>query len=343
MEVVTTGFVQAPFEFQGSNLKGIVVPRRKSGVGRDLYKQERLQLHKAMMASDADIIHAHWTYEYALAAQTCSKPLLITAHDAPFGILRYMRPVHFWFARALMSLPVLHRSRKLCVISPYLENYFRKVHFYRKPIHVVPEFLPPAAAALFREKEADCQTPVFASVNVGWGPRKNVDTLLRAFHIVRQTLPKAKLLLFGSEYGPCEEAHNYAQSNGCLDGVEFRGATANSDLLPILSKEVDFLVHPSREESFCVSIADAMAMGVPVIGGSKSGAVPWLLENGNCGILVDINKAEEIAKAMLRMVQYPVFARQFRWSAQKRIEEHFRLDQVAARYLELYSKLLSNA
>jgi glycosyltransferase involved in cell wall biosynthesis len=338
VEAVTTGYVAEGCVFEADNLSVRVVPRRRSGVGRDLLRQERLGLAEVIAASDAEIVHAHWTYEYAHAAQASGKPCIITAHDAPFGILRYMRPLHFWFAHALLSLPVLYRSGELCVISPYLEKYFRRMHFYRRPIHVVPEFLAPATRSLFREKNLDNEFPIFASVNISWGPRKNVDTLLRAFVMVRQSIPGARLILFGRPYGPGELAENYARAHGLAQGVEFRGPTPNTALVNQLANEVDFLVHPSREESFCVSLADAMAMGIPVIGGSNSGAVPWLLEEGACGMLTDINDEKEVASAMVRLVQDDSLARSLRENARLRIEKHFRLEQVAEKYFGLYEK-----
>jgi glycosyltransferase involved in cell wall biosynthesis len=340
VEAVTFGFVPEKRRFNGDNLTVFVIPRRRSGAGRDFFRQERLELAEAIAASDADIVHAHWTYEYALAAQASQKPCIITAHDAPFGLLRYVRPLYFWFPYVLMSLPVLHRSTELCVVSPYLEEYFRKVHFYRKPIHVVPVFLPPAASNLFREKGLDTAAPVFASVNRAWGPLKNVATLLRAFALVRQRIPGARLLLFGPCYGPGEQAEHYAQAHGLTQGVEFRGSTPNATLLTDLAHEVDFLVHPSREESFCIAIADAMAIGIPVIGGRKSGAVPWLLEQGTCGLLTDINDEKEVASAMMRLAQDVGLANSLRENSRRRVENSFRLEQVAHRYVELYERKL---
>jgi glycosyltransferase involved in cell wall biosynthesis len=342
VEAVTLGFTSEKRRFHDDSLSVLVVPRRRSGAGRDFFRQERLELAEAIAASDAEIVHAHWTYEYALAAQASEKPCVITAHDAPFALLRYMRPLHFWLPYVLMSLPVLHRSTELCVVSPYLEKYFRTVHFYRKPINVVPVFLPPAASNLFREKGLDTAVPVFASVNRAWGPLKNVTTLLRAFALVRQSIPGARLLLFGPCYGPLEQAEQYAQAHGLTQGVEFRGSTPNAALLTHLAQEVDFLVHPSREESFCIAIADAMAIGIPVIGGRKSGAVPWLLEQGNCGILTDINDEKEVASAMVRLAQDVGLAKDLRENARRRVEKSFRLEQVARRYIELYEKKLES-
>ncbi len=44
--------------------------------------------------------------------------------------------------------------------------------------------------------------------------------------------------------------------------------------LTTLAESVDVLVHPSLEESQCMAVIEAMAMGLPVIAGKFSGAIP---------------------------------------------------------------------
>ena len=40
-----------------------IMPRRPAKAMRDLFRQERMELHNALRASRADVCHAHWTYE----------------------------------------------------------------------------------------------------------------------------------------------------------------------------------------------------------------------------------------------------------------------------------------
>ena len=60
----------------------------------------------------------------------------------------------------------------------------------------------------------------------------------------------------------------------------------------------DILVHPSLEESFGMTIAEAQLAGVAVIGGAHSGAVPWTLDYDRAGRLVDVRSTSSLAEAM---------------------------------------------
>ena len=65
------------------------------------------------------------------------------------------------------------------------------------------------------------------------------------------------------------------------------------------------LVHPSLEESFGYTLIEAASVGTPVIAGRASGAVPWVLAEGESGVLVDVTNAEAIAKAMTSLISEP--------------------------------------
>lgn len=339
VHVFTLGDVTSTCVFRNSDLTVTVSPMRKHGRMRDFCRSERICLAEVMAASSCDIIHANWTYEFALAAQASGKPYLVTAHDAPFAILPYMRPLGYWTAHAFMSLPVLWRCRELAVISPYLEKYFKQFHIFRNPIHVVPEYVPNNGFEYFRNRSIPT-APTFVSTANGWGARKNISGLIVAFHVVRNQLPGSRLILFGSGHGIGEIGQLWAIEHGLSDGVEFAGTTPNSELLRRMAGEGDILVHPAREESFCVAIADAMAMGLPVIAGEKSGAVPWLLDHGKCGVLVDVNSPTAIAEAMIELAGNPEKCERLRAAARKRAEDTFRLDVVREQYIKLYKKIV---
>jgi glycosyltransferase involved in cell wall biosynthesis len=339
VHVFTTGDTRSQWVRQQGRLSVTVVPRRRQGTMRNFLANERRALANAMLNSQCEIIHANWTYEYALAAQSAHKPCVITAHDAPFALLPYMRPFSYWFLHACMAIPVVHRCDTLCVISPYLRSYYKRFHRYHKHIYVIPEYIPDTSFHYYREKSF--AAPVFAAAANGWGKRKNTAALIHAFSLVRKQLPDARLFLFGHGHGCGENAEDYAKQHGLETGIEFAGNTTNGLLLKRWRDEVDILVHPSLEESFCVAIADAMAMGIPVIAGERSGAVPWLLNHGECGMLVDIRQSTEIARAMIRLSHDHSVAANLRAKARARAVSTFKLDAVADQYLRLYHDSLA--
>ena len=66
-------------------------PRRKKHLLRDMFTDEREYINQALDEIKPDLIHVHWTYEYALAALMKRRevPILITVRDHSFDVLRY--------------------------------------------------------------------------------------------------------------------------------------------------------------------------------------------------------------------------------------------------------------
>ena len=54
------------------------------------------------------------------------------------------------------------------------------------------------------------------------------------------------------------------------------------------------------EESFGNTLVEAMMLGTPVIGGRDSGAVPWVLDSGRAGELVNVRSEVEVVQALVR-------------------------------------------
>ena len=60
------------------------------------YSKERKLILEQIASIKPDVVNAHWTYEYALAAQDSGLPHVITVHDEPFEILRDFRNFYFF-------------------------------------------------------------------------------------------------------------------------------------------------------------------------------------------------------------------------------------------------------
>lgn len=97
-------------------------------------------------------------------------------------------------------------------------------------------------------------------------PRKNIPTLIRAFHELRKRTPEYSLVLVGGRGG-----HNYdreiehiIRARDLGEAVHFPGYVDDADL-PAIYAAARLLVLPSRYEGFGVPIIEALAAGTPVI------------------------------------------------------------------------------
>jgi glycosyltransferase involved in cell wall biosynthesis len=82
-----------------------------------------------------------------------------------------------------------------------------------------------------------------------------------------------------------------------------------------------------------------MAKGVPVVGGKNSGGVPWLLNHGAAGLLVDIGSPEAVANGMIELVAKEELYKGLAQRAYQRAAESFTLDAVVRQYLDVYQSV----
>lgn len=296
--------VSSTRRIDGERITAYICPlRRPRWQMLDFFRGERHALRDAMRTSGCEVVHAHWTYEFASAAVESGLPHIVTAHDVPMAVLRFARHP-YWLEKPWLAVPVLRRARCVTAVSPYLAGQLERFLRPQKDIVVVPNGVGTevfALASRHAERKSG-RTVTFASILNGWGPLKNAKSLIKAFAMVREKLPGlVELRMLGNGFEKGGPAERWAKRNGAESGIQFVGSIPHSEVLRTLTDEVDVLVHPSREETFCMAALEAMAIGVPVIGGRESGAIPWILDGGRCGVLVDVNSPPELAESMIRV------------------------------------------
>jgi glycosyltransferase involved in cell wall biosynthesis len=303
----------------------------------DLFWYERRELSRAMRAARPDVIHAHWCYEYAGAALSTGVPTLITCHDAPQVIARIAINPYRWF-RYVLARRVLASANHLTTVSPYMAEQLRPLTAL--PIAVVPNPLGRTLITRSLPRSAPT-TRRIAIVSNGWDRLKNQATAIKAFHRFHKAQTCAELHLFGADLGISGRAQQWCERRGFAAGVVFHGAIPRERLLDALTG-MDLLVHPSIEESFGMAVAEAMALGLPVVAGTLSGAVPWVLGRDNnspaAELLCDVRDERAISSMIDRAfdARYEVRSDAGRADAARR----FDVRTVTAQYLQIYRSLL---
>lgn len=325
------------FEYHQNNLSIYLGPYRKRPRDfiKDLYSKERQYLQSIIQLTKPDFIHAHWQYEWAWAALDSGVPTLVTCHDAPFQVLRAQTDLYRIF-RVLVAKIVLNKASHLTTVSPYCAKSLKR--FTKKKISIIPNFEPNYVFNLFDENKTRGATIKIAMINSGFTKLKNVERGIEAFCLFRKFNPESELHLFGNEYEKTGLASKWCQRHNINTiGIHFHGEKLFENLMELLSK-MDVLLHTSLEESFGMVLVEAMAMGIPVIAGEKSGGPEWIIKDGG-GFLVDINSINSIFCGLKKLCDKNIYLEHSKIARSVSLEK-FSENVVLKMYIDEYNKLI---
>jgi len=130
---------------------------------------------------------------------------------------------------------------------------------------------------------------------------KGILELLEAWRLVDH--PGALLVVVGPEMpahpwnaGP--QARRFVADHGLEDRVVLHGPTADPSRL---YRTADLFVQPSHFEAFGISVIEAMASGVPVVGSRVGGMLDFLVDGQNA-LLSEPRSAPDLARQLRRML-----------------------------------------
>ena len=92
-----------------------------------------------------------------------------------------------------------------------------------------------------------------------------------------------------------------------------------------------------------MALIEAIACGVPVIGGQRSGAVPWTLDQGRCGYLCDVRNPDALADAIVTAMTRPDRNRALIECAWSSVRERFLMDAAAEANERILLELAGNS
>jgi glycosyltransferase involved in cell wall biosynthesis len=168
-------------------------------------------------------------------------------------------------------------------------------------------------------------------------PEKGIQHAIKALSLLCKDYGKRILYIVAGEGHYRKTLESMADHLGIADQVLFLGK--RSDIQAVIAAS-DIVVVPSVwEEAFGLIIAEAMACARPIIA-SNIGGIPELIETGISGITVKPGDAEELAKALDRLIENPGL-RQFMGQAglQKATRE-FELGNYVKQLADIYDSIV---
>jgi glycosyltransferase involved in cell wall biosynthesis len=128
---------------------------------------------------------------------------------------------------------------------------------------------------------------------------KGYDTVLRALPLLQAAVGPVCYLVVGAG-GDLARLQALTAELGVGDAVRFCGFVPDAEL-PGYYRMADVFAMPSRAEGFGIVFLEAMACGVPVIGGDEDGTRDALAD-GELGVLADPGDPRAVAAALQRLL-----------------------------------------
>ena len=168
-------------------------------------------------------------------------------------------------------------------------------------------------------------------------PVKGHEYLIRAFPLVLQRYPGARLVLVGD--GKMRvHLEALVRKLGLGSHVSFVGIC--SDVYYWLNR-FDVFVLPSLYEGFGIAAVEAMAVGVPVVA-SNVGGLAEIIQDRTTGILIPPGDSDALAEAIGEILANPDLRRDLIQSARNQVEDKFTIDEHVRRLESMYFGLLES-
>jgi glycosyltransferase involved in cell wall biosynthesis len=265
----------------------------------------------------------------AVAAMGGSLPFVLTYHAGPMRKGRLLPDQAIWLYEHTVMHFTATRSNAIICNSSYVRDVFAR-DFVGKSV-VVP---PGVDSSLFRPAPTD--GPASANGRAGTdGPArvifvskldvgmefKGLDLLLRSTRALVDRGVDTVLEVVGSgDLLPSYE--RLAEELGLgPDRVRFRGYLDTAELVAAY-QGATVAALPSGNESFGMSLAEAMACGLPVVA-SRTGGIPAVVDDGTTGLLVEHGVVEELTDALQRVIEDRALAAEFGRAGRRRAETEF--------------------
>jgi len=164
-------------------------------------------------------------------------------------------------------------------------------------------------------------------------PRKNVTTLIKAFHRLKRK--DLKLVLAGNAGWDMDNITKLVGDLKLQEAVVFPGYVPEEDLIALYN-EADLFVYPSLYEGFGIPLIEAMVCGAPVITSNIS-SMPEVV--GDAGLLVNPLSEEELKKKIETVLGNPSLRERMKDKGLRRAK-FFGWKKCARETREIYKSLV---
>lgn len=291
----------------------------------------RDEVENMLDAEKFDLLHIHEPEVPVLGAQIVAKancPVVATFH-ALYPETKAARTLES--LRTPLARPILNRVSSMTAVSDAAAQFVRQQ--VPTPVKIIPNGIDLDKYKFKPAKNSDAPTILYIG---RLEKRKGVRYLLKAFKLLTDSLPEARLLIAG-DGEQRESLEEYAKQNH-LSGVKFLGFIEEADKQRLLHEANLFCSPALYGESFGIVLLEAMASGTVTVAGANPGYSSVLSGTGALS-LVDPKETAEFARRLeLLLTDQSLRKAWLNWA--KDYVQQFDYRRVVDQYEELYEDCL---
>jgi len=279
-------------------------------------------LRQVIRRVQPDLVHAHMLKSASMVGYADRHiPCVATAHN----IVKHLRP--FRYCQHVICVSDMVRN-SLCQLG-YPEEMTTVVH------NAVDTHAFNASRRDEVRRQQGWQNQLIALCVARLVPAKGQTYAIDALAQLIPKLPNIKLVLVG-EGDDREKLLKQARQLGVAEHLSLLGS--RSDVADLLAA-TDIYLQPSIKEGFCIAFLEAMATGLACIG-TRTGAIPTMLESGVNGVLISPGESDAIVDAILSIATDTDRRNRYALAAKITAQTQFSPEKQARDTLTVYRHVL---
>ena len=330
---------ESRIHIEANNLGLIVHPIKISWLSNPF---NILRLTSLIRRNKYNLIHTQasfdlWLLVPALKMLQSSIPLLLTKHVGSFIVKKDF--LHKWVYKRLTCALAISKSiqNNLIDTCPLPESKVLLLHNGIDINRFNPENIN---HHIVRKEFKIDDTEILIGMVGRFSPGKGHEEFLFA---AKELNKKYSLLKFTIVGEPSRGENDYSDtikklaSDYQLNNLIFTGY--RSDMPEILSA-FDIFVFPSHAESFGLALAEALAMGKPSVCSNAEGILDIAIDN-ETSLLFENKNSEDLLSKISLLIDSLELRKRFSTASRKRAVEHFDLEKLTDRVVEIYDSAVS--
>ena len=300
-----------------------------------LFKSNKWKMHAALNTINPDVVHGQGRAREGYFAVTSKYPCVITNHgriDEHFMALYNGKRTIDYYIRKYKGNRVNKRVKYFISVSPNCEENSLR---YVEPEHsfLIDNAIDYCFFEKYENRFSDTLLFVGSITNL-----KQVVELIKAVENVEVAYVEIVSGTYEGEY--YEKVKRYVKENNLCDRVRFAGFMKSEDVAKKISDSLAVCL-PSKYESFGMVLAEAMAVGKPVIA-SNVGGIPHVVKDGINGLLSEPGNIGQLSEKIRFLINNRDVAIEMGEKGREEAVKRWHPDIIAEKTMKVYEKVIED-